>query len=96
MQGLIRGADNAVRAVHLRTSKGHTNRPIAKLYPLEVIAEDPGLREQIVVPGPPQQLGARRSQRIAALGAKDRTADWAWQLRFGNLENRQDQVKQVM
>ena len=80
VEGLIRGANNAVRAVHLRTSKGCTNRPITKLYPLEVVAEDPLLREQIVDPVPPQQLAPGRSQRIAALGAKGRIADWARQL----------------
>ena len=33
---LITGKDGLVRAAHIQTSKGYTNRPITKLYPLEV------------------------------------------------------------
>ena len=37
IQGLITGNDGLVRAVELRTAGGLiTNRPIAKLYPLEL------------------------------------------------------------
>jgi len=50
------------------------------LYPLEVVAADPGLREQIVDSEPPQQLAPRRSQRIVAHRAKDHIVDWARQL----------------
>ena len=84
VEGLIKGGDNAVRAVHLRTSEGRTSRPVTKLYPLEVAAEvtaDPKTREQILDPEPQQQLTPKRSQRIAAIGAKSRISDWARQLR---------------
>ena len=37
IEDLIRGGDGLVRAAHIRTSTGHTNRPVSKLYPLEVI-----------------------------------------------------------
>ena len=30
------GGDGLVRAVNIRTSSGKTNRPITKLYPLEI------------------------------------------------------------
>ena len=36
VEGLIRGGDGAVRAAEIRTAKGKTNRPINKLYPIEV------------------------------------------------------------
>jgi hypothetical protein len=38
VESLITGADGLVRAVNIRTSNGRTNRPITKLYPLEVTA----------------------------------------------------------
>ncbi|XP_032227954.1 uncharacterized protein LOC116611647 [Nematostella vectensis] len=39
VEDLIRGADGCVRAVTLKTAKGHTNRPISKLYPLEITTD---------------------------------------------------------
>lgn len=39
VESLMRGNDGLVRAATLITSSGHTNRPISKLYPLEVCAE---------------------------------------------------------
>ena len=38
IEGLIIGNDGLVRAANIRTVNGRTNRPIAKLYPLEVTA----------------------------------------------------------
>ena len=37
IESLIQGKDGLVRAVNLRTSNGRTNRPITKLYPLELV-----------------------------------------------------------
>jgi hypothetical protein len=36
VENLIRSADGKVRAADIRTAKGKTNRPINKLYPLEI------------------------------------------------------------
>jgi hypothetical protein len=36
VQSLIKGKDGQVRATNIKTSTGHTNRPVTKLYPLEV------------------------------------------------------------
>lgn len=40
IEGIITSNDGEIRAVHLRTANGTTNRPIAKLYPL-------GLQEEL-------------------------------------------------
>ncbi|XP_032226844.1 uncharacterized protein LOC116610192 [Nematostella vectensis] len=80
VEDLIRGADGCVRAVTLKTAKGHTNRPISKLYPLEITTD--------VVEAADAQTGGqlrsnqpiRRSMRITA-ATRDRIADWARQLR---------------
>jgi len=40
IEQLNKGADGLVRSAQLRTSTGRTNRPIAKLYPLEVMVTD--------------------------------------------------------
>lgn len=66
--------------VYLQTSKGRTNHPVTKLYPPEVVAADPGLREQIVDSEPPQRLAPSRSQWIVAHRAKDCIVDWTQQL----------------
>jgi hypothetical protein len=36
VQSLIKGKDGLVRAANIKTSTGHTNRPVTKLYPVEV------------------------------------------------------------
>ena len=40
IEELIIGNDGLVRAAIIRTSTGHTNRPIVKLYPLEVTSAE--------------------------------------------------------
>ena len=39
IENLIKGNDGYVRAAEVRTSSGRTNRPIARLYPLEITSE---------------------------------------------------------
>ena len=36
----LTGEDNRVRYVQLKTARGYTNRPIAKLYPMEIAATE--------------------------------------------------------
>jgi len=38
IEGVNKGADGLIRSANVRTSTGRTNRPIARLYPLEVTA----------------------------------------------------------
>ena len=40
VESLIEGGDGLTQAANIRTSTGHTNRPITKLYPLEVCANE--------------------------------------------------------
>ncbi|XP_064619520.1 uncharacterized protein LOC135482967 [Lineus longissimus] len=40
IESLIYGQDGIARAAQIKTASGVTNRPIARLYPLEVTAED--------------------------------------------------------
>ena len=50
VKDLIRAGDNLVQAAEIRTSTGHTNRPICKLYPLELslsTSENEGKEERI-------------------------------------------------
>ena len=81
---LIKGGDGLIRAANIRTSTGHTNRPITKLYPLEVRAnvatpliEDDTSEQAIMVPTPSQY----RPWRAKALEAMQRIADWAKDIR---------------
>lgn len=39
VESLIKGSDGLVRSVNIRTKNGATNRPVSKLYPLE-LSED--------------------------------------------------------
>ena len=40
IEELIEGKDGLVRAAHIRTAQGRTNRPISKLCPLEVSSDE--------------------------------------------------------
>jgi len=40
IESLNKGADDMIRSVNIRTASGRTNRPIARLYPLEVNSPD--------------------------------------------------------
>ena len=84
VESLIEGGDGLIRVANIRTSTGHTNRPIAKLYPLEVRAneatppiEDDTSEQAIMVPAPSQN----RPRRAKALEAMQRIADWARDIR---------------
>ena len=39
IENLIKGNDGNIRAAEVRTNTGKTNRPIARLYPLEITSE---------------------------------------------------------
>ena len=83
VESLIRGNDNCVRAVNLRTANGRTNRPITKLYPLEVSAEiEPKVSEEESVENKdrlPQPV--QKSKRASAVAARHNIMDWTRQLR---------------
>ena len=40
IEGVNKGADGLIRSADIRTTTGRTNRPIARLYPLEVTVSD--------------------------------------------------------
>ena len=50
VESLITGKDGLVRAANIRTCTGHTNRPITKLYPLEVAATTRSTPDDSLVP----------------------------------------------
>ena len=92
---LQRGNDDLVRSVIIRTANGVTNRPISKLYPLEVNVgmNVSGRKSQEVIEDDndcvsdtlPQQdirtLSPPRPQRSAAVKARTRVAEWSKVLR---------------
>ena len=79
IEQLNKGADGFVRSVQLRTSTGKTNRPITKLYPLEITAAD---RPQLSHDDTGQQVTSRsgnntfRPNRQAAVRGRERTRGW--------------------
>ena len=75
IESLIKGSDGLVRAVNIRTSNGRTNRPITKLYPLEITATtkkaDPSAVKTIDDAKIP-----KRPKRKAAQQASQRISNW--------------------
>ena len=78
VEEVIRGGDGLFRAAHIRTSTGSTNRPVNKLYPLEITANTAASRP--ASPDCPGQqstaVTSSRPRRAAAAEAMMRIADW--------------------
>ena len=84
VESLIRGRDGYVRAANIRTKSGRTNRPITKLYPLEVTAKteeldvahkDCGQQENETTP-----TSLPRLRRTAARKAVEKIKKWTQEL----------------
>ena len=89
VQELKHGNDNLVRSATIRTVNGLTNRPISKLYPLQVNAgtdvsegKSKDIAEEedddcINMPeAEPKPLSSVRPQRSAAVKARARVSKW--------------------
>ena len=83
VEELMTGKDGLVRAVKIKTAQGRTNRPIAKLIPLEVSTP--------IVPETDRSSSAahqettvgdtvERPHRAAALRGRERVKNWVEQL----------------
>ena len=83
IESLIEGGDGLIRAANIRTSTGCTNRPIIKLYPLEISADVENLdepnRDSTNVLATNNSNG--RPRRAAASNALRRISEWANSLR---------------
>ena len=77
VEELITGKDGLVRAANIRTSTGQTNRPIVKLYPLEVASSGAFVNDDLKNTDDnltPKQ--GRQTQRKAAQRAKCKMTEW--------------------
>ena len=75
-----KGADGLIRSANVRTSSGKTNRPIARLYPLEVTAsdissvnDDNGPREKLSTS---TEETPQRQVRRAAVKGRQKIQQW--------------------
>ena len=85
IEELVKGNDGYIRSVTVRTASGRTNRPIARLYPLEV--EDPSTDVEPVqqetestVQQNTDQVSPRHP-RAAAVRARKQLSEWTETLR---------------
>ena len=79
VERVIKGKDGLVRAADIKTSTGYTNRPITKLYPLEVTSTThtttkPGCS----IPSTPTK--STRPVRKTAQVAREKLKNWASEL----------------
>ena len=82
IENFIEGEDGQIRAAHIRTATGKTNRPIAKLYPLEVRAttraDNPvETKESIIHNENSPEDRMERPIRAAAKNALRQISNWA-------------------
>ena len=80
VQRLIKGNDGYVRAAEIKTNTGRTNRPISKLYPLEISANEEDTSAELKTDNnrPPPMM--QRSMRKSATKAKDKLSQWSKQV----------------
>jgi hypothetical protein len=87
---LLKGNDGLIRSAVIKTSTGVTNRPISKLYPLEIHAAtteaemDPALSETVQRTTDSQtkttEIQQDRPKRTAATAGRQRVRNWTRQL----------------
>jgi hypothetical protein len=68
IENVIRSADGEIRAADIRTANGKTNRPISKLYPLQVT--EPASAPAEIPAGPVIVPAHLRPVRKCAIKAK--------------------------
>ena len=79
IEELVKGNDGFIRSVTVRTARGRTNRPIARLYPLEVVhpSADVESHQQELEPVSRQNDGVEhRHPRRAAVRAREQLREW--------------------
>jgi len=86
IESLNKGGDGMIRSANIRTATGRTNRPIARLYPLEVTAPEMTVRpsntevsedRDINQPTIPQGRPVRKAARVG----QERMKEWISSLR---------------
>ncbi|XP_065896204.1 uncharacterized protein [Dysidea avara] len=88
VEKLMIGKDGLVRAAYIKTSQGRTNRPIAKLIPLEVSSptvtetegSTNGCQKDTINKPTVKNTADKRPRRAAAHRGRERVANWVKQL----------------
>jgi len=82
VEELITGKDGLMHAAKIKTSQGRTNRPIAKLIPLEVSTPVAPETDQpnSVAQNDTQTITDRPPQRVAAQRGRQKVVNWVKQL----------------
>ena len=84
VESLVTGKDGMVRSANIRTKNGMTNRPVTKLYPLELSehsdvthSEGDQGEHTVTEKGPDEPAPKARPQRGAAQRAREQLAKWS-------------------
>lgn len=91
VEKLLRGNDGFVRAANIRTTQGKTNRPIARLIPLEVSSNSMGddctlprnVPDQTITDSDPSSNTTKeigRPKRMAAECGREKVRNWVKEL----------------
>ena len=83
IESVNKGADGMIRSANIRTSTGRTNRPVARLYPLELTEDTTstptdGRTEQLTIA---RDTPVRRPTREAARRGQQVVKQWIASLR---------------
>jgi len=77
IESVVTGNDGRVRSANVRTRNGVTNRPVTKLYPLEVMnkSEAEAIRDKKVTEDSCDSSPSNRPQRASAQRARKQMAE---------------------
>ena len=84
IESVNKGADGMIRSANIRTANGKTNRPIARIYPLEVTATDSEVATQSSATSVPETRDtppSKRPMREAAKRGQSLMKEWITSLR---------------
>ena len=76
IESVNKGKDNMIRSANIRTATGRTNRPISRLYPLEVSAAEATVKQPIASERSDSPIHPKRPVREAAEKGRIQMKEW--------------------
>ena len=81
IESVNKGKDNMIRSAIIRTATGRTNRPISRLYPLEVSAAEATVKQPVALERSDSPIHPKRPIREAAEKGRIQMKEWITSIR---------------
>ena len=81
IESVNKGKDNMIRSANIRTATGRTNRPISRLYPLEMSAAEATVKQPVASERSDSPIHPKRPIREAAEKGRIQMKEWITSIR---------------